>query len=157
MLICRVSHSSELIFVLTPQQDFHSILRHCKWVCTHLLLSYTHSDVLTPQLRGMRRIDDGVCTSWPALWASATSPSSFLWPSGIWKKKSITNLPWNEIVALKNVYGFVHFVQRKVLEMYSHIRESHLKQKVESELGIYVKVLLNFVMFPLCGMCCRCC
>lgn len=73
------------------------------------------------------------------------------------KKKSIKNLPWNEIVALKNVYGFMHFMQRKVLEMYSHLPERHLKQKVESEVGIYIKVLLNFVMFPLCGMCCHCC
>lgn len=48
VLSCWVSHPSELIFVLTPQQDFHSILKHCKWgLCLTYCSWYPHTRIHT--------------------------------------------------------------------------------------------------------------
>ena len=49
----------------------------------------------------------------------------------------------------------MHSMPRKALEIHLYLQECHLKQKVESEVEICLKVLLNFVSFEQCGMFCH--
>lgn len=93
MPICPVSLPSELIFVLTPQQDFHSILSHCKWVCTHLLLSHTHT-LRCPHSKAPGIEED---RWWCLHLLTCTLSLGHLplqFPAAEW---DITNSPWNKI------------------------------------------------------------
>lgn len=93
------------------------------------------------------RIDDGVCTFWPALRVCATSPPA---SNSQEAKRRTTNWLWNEIVTLKNVCGFMHCLPRKVLEMYLYLQECHLKQKAESEVEICLKGFIWVDFYHIC-------
>lgn len=135
VLSLRVSHFSELIFVLTPQQEFHSILRRCKWGGTYLLFmilarrqlcileAHTHTRTLLSDVFSDSRApgDPVERDRWWCLHLLTCAPSlchlssSLQQPRG---KKHAANSPWNEILALKNVYSFIRSTPRKVLQMY---------------------------------------
>lgn len=123
------SHCSVLTFVLTPRQDFYSILRHRKWGDAHFLLMIlthrqlcllycrcTHTHTFTP-LRCILRLQSsqGSCcegsmmvSAPPDLHSKSLSPLLQHSNSQEAKQKHTINLPWNETLSLKNVCGFMH-------------------------------------------------